>query len=93
MIVWPRRCIYAPLLFFLAAFTAAPANGADPFTVVVLPDTQYYTQADDRNDLYFKGQTNWIVNNRQNLNLAFVLHVGDIQNNGNPYYADGTPTP
>jgi hypothetical protein len=57
------------------------------------PDTQYYTTANDLNELYFKGQTNWIVNNRQDLNLAFVLHVGDIQNNGNPYYADGTPTP
>lgn len=64
-----------------------------PFTVVVLPDTQYYTQSDVNNDTYFKGQTNWIVANRQALNIQFMMHLGDIQNNGNPYYANGQPTP
>lgn len=72
---------------------AAAVQAQTPFTLVVLPDTQYYTQTDANNNQYFKGQTNWIVANRQNLNIAFVMHLGDIQNNGNPYYEDGTPTP
>jgi len=65
--------------------TAAVA--ADPFTVVVLPDTQYYTQTEANNTRYFKGQTNWIAANKAARNIAFVLHLGDIQNDGNPYYA------
>jgi autotransporter-associated beta strand protein len=55
--------------------------------VVVLPDTQYYTQTDANNTLYFKGQTSWIAANAAARNIGFVLHLGDIQNDGNPYYA------
>jgi len=54
-------------------------SGADSFTLIVLPDTQYYSQ------LYpeiYSAQTQWIVENRDNLNIVFVSHLGDIvQNN------------
>ena len=75
-----------PWLFagWLAATVAA---AAEPFTVVVLPDTQYYTQTEANNTLYFAGQTNWIAANKDARNIAFVLHLGDIQNDGNPFYA------
>jgi autotransporter-associated beta strand protein len=63
------------------------ATAAQPFTVVVLPDTQYYTRTEARNDLYFKGQTSWIAAQREARSIAFVMHLGDIQNDGNPYYA------
>src|SRR4051812_27796399 len=90
----PNRIAVAVALGLLvAAARVAPAQSQAPFTVVALPDTQYYTGTDANNNLYFKGQTNWIVNNRQSMNIAFMMHLGDIQNNGNPYYANGQPTP
>lgn len=71
----------------LLAMLPRPAIAADPFTVVVLPDTQNYVSTHDRNELYNKGQTRWIRDNRDALNIKFVMHVGDLQNPGNPYYA------
>ncbi len=47
------------------------------FTVVVLPDTQY--EAENYPEIYER-QTQWIVDNMDTLNIAFVLHEGDITN-------------
>jgi pimeloyl-ACP methyl ester carboxylesterase len=50
---------------------------SDNFTVVVLPDTQFY------NESYpgiFDNQTRWITNEKANLNVVFVTHEGDIVN-------------
>ena len=77
------RGVFAAATWIQAAFALA----ADPFTIVVLPDTQYYTQTETNNTVYFKGQTSWIAANKAARNIAFVLHLGDIQNDGNPYYA------
>jgi hypothetical protein len=46
-----------------------------PFTIVVLPDTQFYAR---HYPMVFKAQTTWIAEKRQELNIAFVLHLGDI---------------
>lgn len=50
----------------------------DEFTIVVLPDTQYYS-------LFFNSiftqQTRWIADNIKKLNIKFVIHVGDLVNN------------
>jgi predicted phosphodiesterase len=56
-----------------------PEKGS--FTVVVLPDTQNYSE---RYPATFEAQTNWIVENRQARNIASVLHLGDITNNNAP---------
>ncbi|MEI8174485.1 MAG: metallophosphoesterase [bacterium] len=51
----------------------------DSFTLIVLPDTQFYSS------LYpdiFCAQTNWIVENKEKLNIMFVSQLGDITNNG-----------
>jgi hypothetical protein len=53
-------------------------GGARDFTIVVLPDTQYYSQ------LYpeiYASQTQWIVDIKDKLNIVFVSHVGDIVQN------------
>lgn len=50
-------------------------NFGDPFTVVVLPDTQLYSQ--DYAYLY-ESQTNWIVKNLEKKNIVYVSHLGDI---------------
>lgn len=70
-----------------ANLLTAAATGSEPFTIVALPDTQYYTQTELNNVVYFRGQTGWIAANKGSRNIAFVLHLGDIQNDGNPYYA------
>jgi hypothetical protein len=51
------------------------AVGPRPFTVIVLPDTQYYSEGYPQ---IFDAQANWIVANKDVLNIAFVLHEGDI---------------
>lgn len=51
------------------------APAAPPATLIVLPDTQYY--ASSYPDV-FAGQTNWILAQQLPLNIAAVLHVGDI---------------
>lgn len=50
-------------------------GGHTPFTVAIIPDTQGYVE------LYpgiFTQQINWILNNEDELNIKFVLHLGDI---------------
>lgn len=57
------------------------------FTIAVLPDTQFY--ADTRHKLsskwgngdlrrYFFEQTRWVRDNQERLNIAFLIHEGDI---------------
>src|SRR6185437_17676 len=69
-------------LAFLALGFSAPAQVTPPvtapdFSVVVLPDTQFYSESHP--DI-FDDQTQWIVNNQANYNIQFVLGVGDIVN-------------
>lgn len=70
----------------LFAEPQAPAE-AESFTIAVLPDTQYY--CDTRHKLsakwgngdlqrYFFAQTEWVRDNRERLNIAFLVHEGDI---------------
>lgn len=56
--------------------SATPPTG-EAFTVVALPDTQYYSQ--DYPEI-FAAQTRWIVENRDAWNIQFVTHLGDIVN-------------
>ena len=51
------------------------AEGKDSFTIVVLPDTQYYSQD---NPQLFDSQVQWIVENKEELDIAFVTHEGDL---------------
>jgi len=48
---------------------------SEPFTIIFLPDTQYYSQTFPE---IFMAQTQWIVENRAALNIVFVSHLGDI---------------
>jgi hypothetical protein len=62
------------LLFALAL--CAQTTPQD-FSIVLLPDTQYYSES---HPSIFKQQTQWIVNNRSAWNIQFVLGEGDIVN-------------
>ena len=69
----------AALVFYsFAADTAVAQEEKDFFTVIVLPDTQYYSE---RHPAIFKAQTEWIKANVEKENILFVLHLGDITNN------------
>ncbi len=47
------------------------------FTIIALPDTQFYSQT---YPTIFDNQTQWIVNNALSLNVVFVTQEGDIVN-------------
>lgn len=76
------------LIAAIALAFATNASGAEPqlsdpdsFTIVALPDTQVYSQSYPE---HFHAQTRWIVENRDRLNIQFVLHLGDITNHNTP---------
>ncbi len=47
------------------------------FSIVLLPDTQNYS---DYAPAVYNSQTQWIADNKDELNIAFVLHEGDFTN-------------
>lgn len=57
---------------------AARVDEQRPFTIVMLPDTQRYSEK--RPDLFF-AQTEWVKANRDRENIVFVTHVGDLVQN------------
>lgn len=76
------------LLLLIAACAGAALSGArapaakapsGPFTIVMLPDTQLYSEKFPR---YFRDQTKWIAANAAKEKIAFVTHVGDIVQSG-----------
>ena len=67
--------------------TEQTAQTAEPFTIAVLPDTQFYCDCRlklsakwGNGDLrrYFFEQTEWVRDNQKRLNIAFLVHEGDI---------------
>lgn len=50
-------------------------SGASDFTIIVLPDTQHYS--DEFPEIYMS-QTQWILEHKDDLNIVFVSHMGDI---------------
>lgn len=75
-----------------------PTTPGPDFTLVAIPDTQYYSEASparantvtvEQLGGTFGAQTQWVVDNKRTRNIAFVSHMGDIVNNGNK---NGDPT-
>jgi hypothetical protein len=55
----------------------------DDFTLVGLPDTQYYTgELNGGSADIFYSQTQWIVENRESQNIVYVVQAGDCVENG-----------
>ena len=53
------------------------------FTLAILPDTQKYSQSYPQ---IFTSQTRWIAEHKEDLNIAFVLHEGDVTNGNVEYH-------
>lgn len=51
--------------------------GENAYTIAVVPDTQDYT-AKYASDAIFTRMTQWLVDNKESLNIQFVSHVGDV---------------
>jgi hypothetical protein len=85
--MWPRIFFTSRIAVFSIAsllttlFGSLPlrAQTAGDFTVVVLPDTQFYSQNYPQ---IFDSQTQWIANNAAAQNIQLVIGVGDIVNVG-----------
>jgi fibronectin type 3 domain-containing protein len=65
------------------------AGGAAPgpdFTLIALPDTQYYASSlNGGSPAIFNSQTQWIVDNLGTRNIAFVTQLGDCTEHGNQF--------
>ncbi len=62
---------------------ALPLADRKDFTVIALPDTQHYTYRES-NFKIFIDQTQWIINQKVNLNIVLVDHLGDIVDYSEP---------
>ncbi len=70
---------------YVTSFHLREVSDADDFTIVVLPDTQYYSDTDASQGgepEYFHAQTQWIRDNQAAYNIVGVIHNGDIVNHG-----------
>ncbi|HEY6560716.1 MAG TPA: DNRLRE domain-containing protein [Polyangiaceae bacterium] len=64
-------------------FFGRPQVTSEDFSIVVLPDTQYYSESFPAT---YSAQTQWIRQNRDALNIEYVAHVGDIVNVASQIY-------
>ncbi len=71
--------VFLPGCHQSGCFLFGRKDEAKPFTLVVLPDTQNYTDSSfGGKPEYFYAQTQWIKDNINKLNIVMVAHVGDI---------------
>ncbi len=70
----------------IALFAAVVSRvfAADPFSIVILPDTQFYTSGNSNMQRRFWSQVDFIVSNRATLNIQLVLHEGDVTDSNTP---------
>ncbi len=78
------------LLFTTSATTvdsAMPfAAEDDEFSIAIIPDTQYYTsEKHGGKKEMFDSQTEWIVKNATKEKIAYVIHLGDISDDGEKF--------
>jgi hypothetical protein len=69
----------------------APINPGPDFTLIAIPDTQFYSENTGRNPgapsnsganiSFFNDITDWITANRVSRNIPFVAHMGDMVQN------------
>jgi hypothetical protein len=76
--------------FYAAPSTFSEVPGASPsasgesssFTIAVVPDTQLEVIRAD--DTRLRNRSVWLVENQKRLNLAFMIHMGDIVEDDSP---------
>jgi hypothetical protein len=74
-----NRIIKLIILLFLQSLACLSfLNREDFFYIIILPDTQHYTSSYP--EMIHK-QMDWIVENKNQLNIQYVVQLGDITNN------------
>lgn len=74
------------VVFLLTALNTATLVLANPdddgkFTIAIIPDTQWETSDSEKIiGQWFKNRTEWLADNKDDLDLRFVLHTGDVVN-------------
>ena len=74
------------IMSLTALFSTIKKCSAETFSLIALPDTQFYASYSDpryyqKQQNPFYSQTKWIVNNTQKENIAFTMHLGDLVDN------------
>jgi len=60
-----------------------PSTPGPDFTLIGLPDTQYYTSGKNGGDpAIFNSQIQWILANKDAMNIVYVAQMGDCVENG-----------
>jgi hypothetical protein len=70
------------LILIQGLFSLSFLAGDDYFSIVLLPDTQHYSSKYP--EIFYK-QMDWIVENKNPLNIQYVVHLGDITDNNKEY--------
>lgn len=70
------------LIFFQAGISFSFTDKDDFFSIIILPDTQHYSSSFP--EMFYK-QMNWIVENKKNLNIQYVVQLGDLTDNNKEY--------
>jgi hypothetical protein len=70
-------CLLSPAVLATPPSLYSPLPGIEPgsWTLAILPDTQYYSRHAPST---FYGQTQFLADNKTNLNIQYVLHEGDV---------------
>ncbi len=76
-------CGLLAILILSTCFAPATWAEREPFSIVALPDTQFYSQTYP--DI-FAVQTQWIRDHRDEYNIVYVAHLGDIVQYANETY-------
>jgi len=77
------------LLCFLIAFPGVCLGQDEDFTIIVIPDTQFYSSSmNGGSPEIFEAQVRWVVENRDSLNVVFVTQLGDFVQNGDEVLAE-----
>ncbi len=67
------------MIVLITALSGFSFKGDDNFfSIILLPDTQHYSSSYP--EMFYK-QMNWIADNKNQLNIQYVIHLGDITNN------------
>jgi hypothetical protein len=88
---WADFAIVAENWMFRYDADLTPSTGT--FTVAVLPDTQNYVKTNvsqPASTNIFKSETQFIADNADNMNIAFVSHVGDVVSTRSNYAVEWT---
>jgi hypothetical protein len=70
------------LIILLSVTSLSFLSGGDYFSIIILPDIQHYTSSFP--EMIYK-QMDWIVENKNPLNIQYVIQLGDLTNNNKEY--------